>query len=308
MPLDAYCARVNGMIDTGQIEDLGCSSVRLEGSTAWRVWLLVDEWRTALGCRPRVRCGVLYQLANHTLSFHGVAVDVVRFLLSMYEAWTDYAITHLPSVQSNHPQEFCTGQNAHAFPLRQCRPARPLRDTNGDNVPTLDYRLPKIALIGLREEVSSVRTQVTSVVLPSVSSVNTGQWTSVNFWRCPVEIDDPPAHRCVPHDSAAPPKCSRRDVDSPDSSDQIIFSLSRAIQSLLNVESDLNCITSAPFFHSNTFVSGQRDLQFVFSIFFIFLFSNIWSQTFEFYSLFDFHSLNICLYLKTFIVFWILLM
>ena len=106
MSLDVYCACFSCMIDTGQVEDLGCSSVLLEGCTAWRVWLRVDEWSTAPGHRARLRCGVLYQLANHTLSFHGVAVDVVWFLSPSYEAWTRYAITHLSSVRSNHPQKF----------------------------------------------------------------------------------------------------------------------------------------------------------------------------------------------------------
>ena len=57
----------------GQFQDLGRASVRLEGSTAWRVGLRVDEWSTAPGRRARLWCGVLHQLANRTLCFHGVA-------------------------------------------------------------------------------------------------------------------------------------------------------------------------------------------------------------------------------------------
>ena len=232
-------------------------------------------WRVArrgeCGCVST--SGAQHRAAEHV--FDAVSSTSSRTTLCLSTVWqcmwSDFCrhrTKHEPVMRSlTCPQcgaiihrSFCTGQNAHAFPLWQCRPARPLRDTSEDNVPTLDYRLPKIALIGLRKEVSSVRTQVMSVVLRSVSSVNTGQWTTVNFWRCPVEIDDPPAHQCVTHDSAAPPKCSRRGVDSSGSSGQIIFFLFRGIQSLFNIESDLNCITSAPFFHF-LFRKGTRSFR-----------------------------------------------
>ena len=106
-------------------------------------------------------------------------------------------------------------------------------------------------------------------------------WTMV--YRPPKTSDDVPLRSMI-HQlidvchtiQQAPPKCSRRDVDSPDSSDQIIFFLSGEIQSRANFESNLKCITSAPFFQffvskRNTFASGLRDLQFVISIFFHFL-------------------------------------
>ena len=77
MPLDVYYARVNGMIQPGVFEDIGRATIRLEGGTAWGVWLRIDHWSTALGRRPRLRCGVLYHLANRTFVFHGIADDAV---------------------------------------------------------------------------------------------------------------------------------------------------------------------------------------------------------------------------------------
>ena len=52
------------------------------------MWLCVDQAPTALGRHPRLRCGVLYHVANRTLSFHGIARDAVQFLLPLFEDWT----------------------------------------------------------------------------------------------------------------------------------------------------------------------------------------------------------------------------
>ena len=81
MSLDTYYATVNEMIAAGRFEHIGHASIRAEGTTAWGVWLPVDQWPTALGRHPRLRCGVLYHVANRTLPFHGMARDAVQFLL-----------------------------------------------------------------------------------------------------------------------------------------------------------------------------------------------------------------------------------
>ena len=47
MPLDVHYARVNGMIQSGVFEEL--AEPRLEGGTAWGVWLRIDHWSTVLG-------------------------------------------------------------------------------------------------------------------------------------------------------------------------------------------------------------------------------------------------------------------
>ena len=49
---------------------LGRASTRLEGATVWGVWFRIDQWSSALGNRPRLRCGALY---HRTVTFHGVA-------------------------------------------------------------------------------------------------------------------------------------------------------------------------------------------------------------------------------------------
>ena len=72
------------MIAAGRFEHIGHASIRVEGTTAWGVWLRVDQWPTALGRHPHLRCGVLYHVANRTLSFHGIARDAVQFLLHSF--------------------------------------------------------------------------------------------------------------------------------------------------------------------------------------------------------------------------------
>ena len=65
--------------------------------SAWAVWLRVDQWPTALGKHLRLRCGVLYHIANRTLSFHGI-LDAVQLLLPVCESWTYASLPKLPSV------------------------------------------------------------------------------------------------------------------------------------------------------------------------------------------------------------------
>ena len=81
MSLENEYATVNGMVLARAFEHVGHAFVRVEGATAWGVWLQVDYWPTALGRHPRLRCCVLYHVANRTLSFHGVGRDAVQFLV-----------------------------------------------------------------------------------------------------------------------------------------------------------------------------------------------------------------------------------
>ena len=81
-----------------RFEHIGRASIRLEGATAWGVWLRIDQWSSALGNRPRLRCGALYHVANRTVTFHGVARDAARLLVPLFEGWTLPSISQLPSV------------------------------------------------------------------------------------------------------------------------------------------------------------------------------------------------------------------
>ena len=101
MSLENYYATVNGMVLAGAFEHVGHASVRVEGATAWGVWLRVDYWPTALGRHPRLRCGVLYHVANRTLSFHGVGRDAVQFLVPLFESWTFSSLPQLPSIRTS---------------------------------------------------------------------------------------------------------------------------------------------------------------------------------------------------------------
>ena len=45
MSLDKYYATVNEMITVGRFEHIGHASIRVEGTTAWGVWLRVGQWQ-----------------------------------------------------------------------------------------------------------------------------------------------------------------------------------------------------------------------------------------------------------------------
>ena len=182
IPLDSYYARVQEMIQAGRFEHIGRASIRLEGRSAWGVWLRIDQWSTALGRRPRLRCGVLYHLANRTLSFHGIATDAVRFLLPLFEDWTFPAIHQLPSVRvSQHgqdPQRRSTGepQTRTLDPAgqnvpRPCPVRRHAEPPQDDNVfRTMMRQLIDVChanqrhLACLREEIVDLRSQVSVLV------------------------------------------------------------------------------------------------------------------------------------------------
>ena len=88
------------MDSLGRFEHIGHATIRVESASAWGVWLRVDDWPTSLRRHPRLRCGVLYHVANRTLSFHGVA-DAVQFLLPLFESWTYSSLPQLPSIRAD---------------------------------------------------------------------------------------------------------------------------------------------------------------------------------------------------------------
>ena len=136
MSLDSYYAHLNQMIRQGRFEHIGHASIRLQGATAWGVWLRIDQWSSALGNRPRLRCGALYHVANRTVTFHGVARDAARLLVPLLEGWTVPSISQLPSVQRDRvdvvvPVEpvFHGHQSSHSvaspLPLPSVQPPAP---------------------------------------------------------------------------------------------------------------------------------------------------------------------------------------
>ena len=138
MSLDTYHATVNEMIAAGRFEHIGHASIRVEGTTAWGVWLRVDQWPRALGRHPRLRCGVLYHVANRTLSFHGIARDAVQFLLPLFEDWTYSSLPQLPSVRSSGARvQFDRPQTSGAVPQRPSPFSTPGCPQSGGAIPQL---------------------------------------------------------------------------------------------------------------------------------------------------------------------------
>ena len=86
MSRDLFYSTLNSLIIAGRFNHIGHAHVRLEGQTAWGVWLRVDHWRGAHSSRPRLRCGVLYHVANRELTFHGSAAT--QLLLPIFADWT----------------------------------------------------------------------------------------------------------------------------------------------------------------------------------------------------------------------------
>ena len=99
MFLGNYYATVSEMVSLGRFEHIGHATVRVEGASAWGVWLRVDHWPTSLGRHPRFCCGVLYHVANRTLSFHGVGRSSI--LLPLFESWTYSSLPQLPSIRAD---------------------------------------------------------------------------------------------------------------------------------------------------------------------------------------------------------------
>ena len=85
------------MVHAGWLEHIGRAT---EGPSAWAVWLRVAHWPSAFGRHPRLRCGVLFHVADRTLSFHGIDVDAVQFLLPLFESWTYSSLLQLPSLRA----------------------------------------------------------------------------------------------------------------------------------------------------------------------------------------------------------------
>ena len=168
MSLDNYYATVSEMVSLGRFEHIGHATVRVEGASAWGVWLRVDHWPTAFGRHPRLRCGVLYHVANRTLSFHGVA-DAVQFLFPLFESWTYSSLPQIPSIRANR---------VSSVPLDDPRapgsrgsgggPTSPVAPSEISSLRSLVHQLVDLChgnrreIVRLRDEVSQLRSQLVS--------------------------------------------------------------------------------------------------------------------------------------------------
>ena len=102
MPLDRYVNILTAMINDGRFSHMGHAVLRLEGLTAWSVWLRINHWDSSQGRRARFRVGVLYHIGNRTLTFHGTASVVSQLLLLLFQDWTFATLASLPFVSQNN--------------------------------------------------------------------------------------------------------------------------------------------------------------------------------------------------------------
>ena len=96
---DQFVAKLHQLIAEHVFDHIGHPIIRLEGTTAWGVWLRLNNWNGARSRRASLRCGVLYHVANRTLTFHGGADDCRRQLLPIFAGWTYSSIVDCPSMQ-----------------------------------------------------------------------------------------------------------------------------------------------------------------------------------------------------------------
>ena len=99
MSLDAFLQKINTLVAEGCFADMDVPQVRVEGTTAWGVWLRINSRQATFARRPHLLCGVLFHVANRTLTFHGDVSEAAR-LLPIFRPWTsDTAESTLTGLQ-----------------------------------------------------------------------------------------------------------------------------------------------------------------------------------------------------------------
>ena len=77
-----------------------CELMRIEGPTSWRAWLRISEPAQLGSGRPcRIRCGVLFHVAQMKLYFHGEEQATRQLLLPLFEPWTYVTLDVCPQRQ-----------------------------------------------------------------------------------------------------------------------------------------------------------------------------------------------------------------
>ena len=97
LPRDEYVQRVQSMIDAHAFDDIGQPNLRIEGPTSWGVWLRISEPSRSESGRPcRIRCGVLYHVAQMKIFLHGEEQATRQMLLPLFEPWTYVSLDACP--------------------------------------------------------------------------------------------------------------------------------------------------------------------------------------------------------------------
>ena len=131
---DAYVQRVQSMIESGAFDMIGRPYLRVEGPTSWGVWLrILDSTGSAARC-GRVRCGVLYHVAQNKVYFHGEEQPTREMLLPLFQAWTYASLDACPERQPG--AEFVVPPNV-ALSLDHVE-ATQLAGSSSDSVPVVD--------------------------------------------------------------------------------------------------------------------------------------------------------------------------
>ena len=151
------------MIDSGAFDAIGRPSMRLEGPTSWSVWLrILDSAASGNRC-GRVKCGVLYHVAQMKVYFHGEEQPTRELLLPRFEAWTYVSLGACPerrpgaafAVPSNVVSSLDHAEDTH------------LQGSSVHSGPTVDADV--IAGERLADASANVALGTTSVSMPSVN-------------------------------------------------------------------------------------------------------------------------------------------
>ena len=94
---DEVAQRVQSMIDAHDFDDIGHPNLRIKGPTFWGVWLCIsDRAQSGSGRLCRIRCGVLFHVAQMKLRFHGGEQATRQLLLPLFESWTYVTLDACP--------------------------------------------------------------------------------------------------------------------------------------------------------------------------------------------------------------------
>ena len=141
------------MISQGRFEHIGRASIRLEGATAWSVWLRIDGGH----------------VANRTVTFHGVARDAARLLVLLFEGWTlPSRVDEVARVEPVFHGEQSSHSVASPLPPPSLQPPASIDESR--SLRNMVHQLIDVCranqshLTGLREEVATLRSFVNTLV------------------------------------------------------------------------------------------------------------------------------------------------
>ena len=123
MSLETYHASVSDMVSAGQFEHIGRATIRIEGASAWGVWLRVDHWPTALGRHPV--CGVVSSTTLPTAHSLSTGLQSTQFNSNFPSSRVGHFLLSLNFLQfGRHLHHWTTTWIFSWAIFRQCRSQR----------------------------------------------------------------------------------------------------------------------------------------------------------------------------------------